>query len=49
MTFDELMGKILKICPNAIFGEEATGEITISTGFKVSMALIVDTLEEVAR
>jgi hypothetical protein len=33
MTMDELMGQILAILPNAVFGEEHTnGEILISTG-----------------
>jgi hypothetical protein len=33
MTMDELMGQILAILPNAVFGEEHTnGEILIATG-----------------
>ena len=33
MTMDELMETILKVLPNAVFGEEqATGEILIATG-----------------
>ena len=32
MTMDELMGQILTILPNAIFGEEDNGEIIIATG-----------------
>ena len=30
---DELMGQILAILPNAVFGEEDNGEILIATGF----------------
>jgi hypothetical protein len=33
MTMNELMGQILAILPNAIFGEEDNGEILIATGF----------------
>ena len=29
---DELMGQILAILPNAVFGEEENGEILIATG-----------------
>lgn len=29
---DELMAKILAILPEAVFGEEKTGEILIATG-----------------
>jgi hypothetical protein len=32
MTMDELMGQILAILPNAVFGEEENGEILIATG-----------------
>ena len=32
MTMDELMGQILTILPNAVFGEEENGEILIATG-----------------
>jgi hypothetical protein len=33
MTMDELMGQILAILPDAVFGEGIYGEILISTGF----------------
>ena len=33
MTMNELMEQILAILPNAVFGEEETGEIVIATGF----------------
>ena len=33
MTMDELMTQILAILPDAVFGEEDTGEIVIATGF----------------
>ena len=32
MTMDELMGQILAILPDAVFGEGIYGEILISTG-----------------
>jgi hypothetical protein len=32
MTMNELMETILKVLPNAVFGEEANGEILIATG-----------------
>lgn len=33
MTMDELMQKVLEICPNALFDEEfGSGEVMISTG-----------------
>jgi hypothetical protein len=32
MTMDELMEYILRELPNAVFGEEANGEILIATG-----------------
>ena len=35
MTFDEMVGKVLNIFPNALFDEEVTGEIIISTGIRI--------------
>ena len=35
MTFDEMVAQVLPIFPNAIFGEDTLGEITISTGYKL--------------
>jgi hypothetical protein len=32
MTMNELMETILKVLPNAVFGEEDNGEILIATG-----------------
>ena len=32
MTMNELIETILKVLPNAVFGEEANGEILIATG-----------------
>ena len=32
MTMNQLMEQILAILPNAVFGEEANGEILIATG-----------------
>jgi hypothetical protein len=32
MTMNELMETILKVLPNAVFGEESNGEILIATG-----------------
>jgi hypothetical protein len=46
MTFDEMVGKVLNIFPNALFDEVSeTGEITISTGVRVDDLLCVP-LEE---
>ena len=36
MNFDEIMGKVLQIFPDAIFAEDELGEVTISTGFTLS-------------
>lgn len=36
MTFDEMVKKVLPLFPDAIFGEDGLGEITISTGFRLS-------------
>ncbi len=44
MTMDELMQKVLEICPNALFDEEfRSGEIMISTG----LVLRGEKLEEI--
>lgn len=36
MNFDEMVAQVLPIFPDAIFGEDALGEVTISTGFRLS-------------
>jgi hypothetical protein len=37
MTMDELMGQILALLPNAVFGEEnTTGEILVATGLRLA-------------
>lgn len=47
MTFDEMVGKVLNIFPNALFDEvEGTGEILVSTGIRVDDLLCVP-LEEI--
>jgi hypothetical protein len=33
MTLQELMAKILEVCPRAIVSEDSSGELTIATGF----------------
>lgn len=37
MKTNELFSKILEILPNAIFDEDASGEITIATGYTASV------------
>lgn len=37
MTMDELMGQILALLPNAVFGEENnTGEVLVATGLRLA-------------
>lgn len=35
MTFDEMLGKVLELFPEALFHDEENGEIIISTGFRL--------------
>jgi hypothetical protein len=35
MTFDEMLGKVLELFPEAIFHDEENGEVIISTGFRL--------------
>lgn len=49
-TYDELASKILKIIPDAIFDEDETGELIITTGLRVAaddMLVPVNEEEEV--
>lgn len=36
LSYNQLVDKILKLCPNAEFGEDAAGQITIETGFAMN-------------
>ena len=36
MNFDEMVGKVLEVFPNAIFHDDELGEVIISTGLKLS-------------
>ena len=35
MTFDEMVGKVLELFPEALFHDDETGEVVISTGFRL--------------
>lgn len=35
MTFDEMLGKVLELFPEALFHDEENGEVIISTGFRL--------------
>jgi hypothetical protein len=35
MKFDEMLGKVLEIFPEALFHDDETGEVVISTGFRL--------------
>jgi hypothetical protein len=35
MTFDEMLGSVLQLFPEALFHDDETGEIVISTGFRL--------------
>ena len=35
MTFDEMVAQVLPIFPNAIFDEDVTGEVVVSTGMRL--------------
>jgi hypothetical protein len=35
MKFDEMLEKVLEIFPEALFHDDETGEVIISTGFRL--------------
>ena len=35
MKFDEMLGKVLELFPEALFHDEENGEVIISTGFRL--------------
>ena len=35
MKFDEMVGSVLQLFPEALFHDDETGEIVISTGFRL--------------
>lgn len=41
MTFDEMVGKILEIFPDALFSEDHSGEINISTGMTLKNNTVI--------
>ena len=35
MTFDEMVGSVLQLFPEALFHNDESGEVVISTGFRL--------------
>ena len=46
MKFDEMVGKVLVLFPEALFHQEENGEVVISTGFRLVKDELVE-MEEI--